>query len=446
MGQKRTLAKIGKFPAIALLSIITIFLAVKITTKSSTSQINPQENNMLKISFTHDPSTLDPRKGSDPVASLVCFTQFEGLTRMSDVSTREPAAAEKISLSDDKKTYTFHLRDARWSNGDEVIAEDFAYAWRTILDPSFPAPNAHLLYPILNAERVKKGELPIDDLGIKVIDDKTLEITLERPTPYFLDLTAFCVLAPIPSKIAKKNPKWAEGITEDFVTNGPFVMKSWKHANELHFERNPYFWDKDAVKLDKIHATIIDNEITALGLFNSGKLDMMGPFMANIPEDWIPHFKKESKLIFKQLGGTKLVTFNMNKFPFDNIHIRKAFTYAINRQAIIDNLTQLQEQPALGYVPPVMKNNNEVTYFKDCDIEEAKKHLKIGLKELGLKDASELGSIRYDYYNTPLERRIAQVLQQQWKEAIGVTVKLDECDFNIHMEKLNRRKYQIGQI
>ena len=426
-------------------AIILIFCAIFISSHKDHTSINPG-NKMLKISFMHDPHTLDPRKSSDPVASTMAFTLFDGLTKMNPKSTHELSIAEKIDISSDKTVYTFHLRKATWSNGDPIIAEDFAYAWRTILDPSFAAPNAHLLYPILNAEKVKKGEMNPNKLGIDVLDDKTLVITLERPTPYFLDLTSFCVLFPVPSNIVKKNSKWADQLNDDYVTNGPFKLEQWKHSDQLLFAKNNKFWEKDSVKLDNIRAIIIDNELTALGMYKAGELDFMGSFLANIQTEWIPELNKQSLLNYKPFGATKFVTFNNNTFPFDNPNIRKAFGYAINRRALIDNITQYKEQAATGYVPPVLKNDKANTYFTDGDIETAREYMKKGLHELGLSSPTDLGIIRYNYFNTSTEKNLAQALQQQWNKAFGIQVKLSETEFNVHMDKLNRRDYQFGQF
>ena len=136
----------------------------------------PKESQVFRSNFPFDPPTLDPRKGADVVASTVHFMLYEGLTRMTPKSTHEPAVAEKIDISLDQLTYTFHLRNSYWSDGSPVTANDFAYAWRTMLEPSFPCPNANLLYPIKNSELVKQGKLSVNELGIHVIDDKTLEI------------------------------------------------------------------------------------------------------------------------------------------------------------------------------------------------------------------------------------------------------------------------------
>jgi len=168
---------------------------------------------VLNVNFLYEPTILDPRRGSDGVTSTVHFMLFEGLTRMTPTSTRELALAKKIDVSDDGLTYTFFLRESFWSDGYKVTAEDFAFSWTSMLDPSFPCPNAHLLYPIKNAEKIKSGELLTESLGIKVLDEQTFQITLERPTPYFLDLTSFCVLFPVPKHIAASNSHWADTLT-----------------------------------------------------------------------------------------------------------------------------------------------------------------------------------------------------------------------------------------
>ena len=435
------------FSSLALITIcLSIGTLVFSYTKSTTGNKTPHSEKMLKISFSHDPATLDPRLGAEPVASTIHFALFEGLTRMNQHSTHELALANQISLSEDKTIYTFHLRDAYWSNGDPVIAEDIAYAWKTILLPDFPAPNANLLYPILNAEKVKKRELSPDNLGIEVVDDKTLKITLERPTPYFLDVTSFCVLAAIPSKIAKQNPKWAEKTGSHFICNGPFTLDSWQPTNKLVFKKNPFYWDHETVKLDTIQAIISPNEMTTLAMFEAGELDFMGSFCGEIQTEWIPSLNQKNRLDYTEFGATKIVCFNLSKFPFTNPSIRKAFGFAIDRKAIVENITQYKEIIATGYVPPIMKDGYNHQYFKDADIQQAKELLLTGLQELGLKHPSELGEIKYCYYNTGTDKKLAQIIQQQWQNSLGVQIKLEEYTFNSLLSKLNNKDYHVGQI
>ncbi len=426
--------------------LLLLILTIGVFSKSNSNEGQKSKERKLRISFAYDPKTLDPRKGSEPVASTVHFALYEGLTRMNERSTHEPGVAENIDISEDKRTYTFHLRSTYWTNGDPVTAEDFAYAWRSVLDPDFPAPNAHLLYPILNAEKVKKGDLPVDSLGIEVLDEKTLRVTLERPTPYFLDVTSFCVLYPVPSKVATQNPRWAEKTDQSLVTNGPFVLESWVPTDHFVFKKSPIYWEKELVKLDEIQALTIANNTTTLALFEAGDLDFMGGFCGEIQTEWIPELVKQGRLHFTPSGATKIVTFNVATFPFCNSNIRKAFSFAIDRHSIIENITQFEELAALGFVSPLLKNGVSNEYFKDADITKAHDYLVLGLNELGLNSPADLGEIHYAYSDAATDKKIAQALQQQWNKQLGVQVRLEEYPMNHLSDKLNRRDYQMGQV
>ena len=193
------------------LPVIVAFLFMLIGCSSdhsnSTASTSPD---ILRINIGQDPSTLDPRKARSLCDRTIMNMLFEGLTRINREEKAEPALAQVIEVSSDLMTYTFYLRNAKWTNGEQVKASDFAYAWKKILDPSFASDNSFQLYPIKNAQDIKKGKMHIDLLGVEVIDDLTLKVTLEQPTPYFLELTAFPAFFPVCEAADRLNPFWAE--------------------------------------------------------------------------------------------------------------------------------------------------------------------------------------------------------------------------------------------
>ncbi len=417
---------------IALLSVA--FVGCHFSSKKKSTQI-------LKMGFQHDPPTLDPRKGGDPTSSTVQFMLFEGLTRITKNSTTELALAEKVDISDDQKVYTFHLKKTFWTDGKPVTAYDFEMAWKNMLDPHFPCPNANLLYPIKNAKAVKEGILPLESIGLRSIDAKTFEVTLEESTPYFLELTSFCVFYPVPHHIVKKHPDWADKTGPYLVTNGPFHLKVWKPQDRMLFEKNPNYWESDLVFLEEVQICFIDNEMTMLQLYENKKLDFLGLSFSPIPLDCIETLKKDLKT--NSLGATSYCSFNMSDPIFKNQNIRKAFAYAINRKAIVKHITGLNETIATSPVPPILKFQNNRTFFEDNHQEKARFHLQKGLEELGLK-AKDLKGLTMMYLATEIPSKIAQALQQQWLDVLKLHVNLECYTLKVYLDKLVHRDFQFA--
>jgi oligopeptide transport system substrate-binding protein len=398
----------------------------------------------IRLNLKNEPPTLDPRKGGDLISSHMHFLLFEGLVRLNADGSIIPAQAKSFEVSEDGTVYTFFLRDALWSNGEPVTAHDFEKSWKDILDPSFPSLNAHLLYPIKNAEAVKSGRVPLSEVGILAKDPKTLIVSLEKPTPYFLDLVSFCVFFPVNRQVDKKHPDWAYNSGEYFISNGPFLLKEWKHNNEIIAIKNPTYWDATRVRPDRIHFSMIDNEMTALQMFENGKLDMVGHPLSSLPVDALPALKKKGLVKRYPSSATTVIAFNVDKTPFNNAKIRKAFAYAINRETIVTNITQAGELPALNAVPPILKNNYNRAFFKDSDLEQAKILLEEGMKEMGItKEAFK--DVVYYYNTSDLYHQVAQAIQQQWKSAFGIEFKIESLEHKVLMDKLIKRDYNFAQ-
>ena len=398
----------------------------------------------IHLNLKNEPATLDPRKGGDVISSNMHFLLFEGLVRLNPDGSIIPAQAKSFEISPDGKVYTFLIREASWSNGVPVTAYDFEKSWKDILDPSFPSVNAHLLYPIKNAEAAKKSKVPLSEIGIEAKDAKTLVITLEKPTPYFLDLISFCVFFPVSSQKDKECPEWAFNVGEHFVSNGPFILKEWKHNNEIVVMKNPTYWDSHRVRPEIIHFSMIDNESTALQMFENGLLDMIGDPLSPLPVDALPTLQKKAKVMKHPIAGTTMIAFNVDKAPFNNVKIRKAFAYAINRESIVKNITQMEELPAMNAVPPILKNNRNHAFFKDADLHLAKTLLEEGMKELGITREA-FKSVSYDYSSSDLNHKIAQAIQQQWQKVLGVHIKMENTEHKILLDKLTKRDFSLAQ-
>ncbi len=424
--------------------LFTFILALFGASCQKKEQSARREIQCVHLNLKNEPATLDPRKGGDIISSHLHFLLFEGLVRLNKDDSITPALAKSFEISADRTVYTFLLRDAVWSNGMPITAFDFEKSWKDILDPSFPSPNAYLLYPIKNAEAAKQGKVPLCEVGIAAKDAKTFVVTLEKPTPYFLDLISFCAFFPVNQQIDEEYPDWALNAGKQYISNGPFILKEWKHNNEIVVVKNPLYWDQNRMRFNKIHFSMIDNETTALQMFENGELDMLGDPLSPLPIDALASLKKKTKVYTNPVGGTTMISFNVDAFPFNNAKIRKAFAYAIDRESIVKNITQMDEIVATNAIPPVLKNNRYRAFFKDGDTTQAKTLLEEGMQELGITKEA-FGSVVYYYTAAELNHKIAQAIQQQWQSALGVQIKIENLEHKILMDKLIKRDYAFAQ-
>ncbi|MGM0757054.1 peptide ABC transporter substrate-binding protein [Bacillus zhangzhouensis] len=402
----------------------------------------------LNVNISTEPFSLHPGLANDSTSGSVIRQTFEGLTRINAEGKPENAMASDIKTSADGKTYTFTLRDAKWSNGDPVKAEDFEYAWKWALDPKNESQYAYQLYYIKGAEAANKGKAKVADVGIKAKDDKTLVVELENPTPFFTELTAFYTYMPVNKKVAEKNKNWYTNAGENYVSNGPFALTKWKHGGSITLEKNNEYWDKDTVKLKKINMSMIKDTNTELSMFKKGELDWAGMPTGSLPTESLKTLKKEGGLKIQTIAGIYNYKFNTKVKPLNNANIRKALTYSINRQAIVDKITQGEQVPAMAIVPPTMEGfeDNKTGYFKDHDVATAKEFLEKGVKELGYKSVSDLPTLKLSYNTDEGHQKIAQAIQEMWKKDLGVKVELDNSEWNVYIDKIHSGDYQIGRM
>lgn len=277
-----------------LLFLTFLVISLFISACSNNSQVNNQnstENNndktesankeqIITINALSEPPSLEPALIDNQIAGDISNQLFEGLVRLDKEGNIAPGVAEKWDVSEDGTVYTFHLnKNAKWSNGDQVQAEDFVYSWEKVLRPEVAAPLGSNLFFIKNGAAYNEGTIKDPaELGVKAVDEYTLEVTLEKPTSFFLGLTAFFTLLPINKEVDQANTKWASE-AESFVSNGPFKIESWKHGQELIMVPNENYWGKDVVKLDKLKWVMVNEQNTEYAMYQSNELD----FSANLP-------------------------------------------------------------------------------------------------------------------------------------------------------------------
>ncbi|KAF0824117.1 peptide ABC transporter substrate-binding protein [Cytobacillus firmus] len=396
---------------------------------------------VLYLNNGQEPTSFDPPIGFDSVSWSALNNLMEGLTRLGQNHEPEAAIAEKWDISEDGKTYTFQIReDAKWSNGDPVTAGDFEFAWKRLLNPDTGSSAAFLGYFIEGGEAYNNGEGSADDVKVKAVDDKTFEVTLVSPQAYFLSVITNPAFFPINEKVATENPQWfAEA--ESFVGNGPFNLTEWEHDSHFVMEKNDQYWDAENVKLDKINWAIIDDTNTEYQMYQTGELDVSA-----VPSELSEQLLGEAKV--EDQAGDYFYRFNVNMEPFQNENIRKAFAMAVDQKQIVDFVTKNGEKPAYGFVSYGFKDADGKDFRETAgdlvqtNVEEAKSLLKKGMEEEGYETLPE---VTLTYSTSDSHKKIAEALQQMFKENLGVEVKLANMEWNVFAEEQKALKFQLSR-
>ncbi|NLC04338.1 MAG: peptide ABC transporter substrate-binding protein, partial [Tissierellia bacterium] len=244
---------------------------------------------VLRYSTLADVPTLDPQLMNSIPSATIGYHIFDGLMR-NHVGEIKPGVAERYEMSDDGKVYTFYLReDAIWSDGEPITAYDYQYALRRLVDPATASDYSFLVTTLIkNAGKINGGEMPVEELGVTAIDDKTLEIELVNAAGYFLSMTSMSQLCPVREDMVEKYGKDFAADAEKNVYSGPFIVKEWKHEDRLILAKNPNYWDKDAIKLDEVHVLVVPDAMTAVAMFEQGDLDQV-----NVPAEIIANYEDQ---------------------------------------------------------------------------------------------------------------------------------------------------------
>ena len=430
-----------------LVLVVTIILAMGLVvtgcgTSGETSE-TPQKEMKMSWNPGAEPKTLDPQMSSGIPEAIIELSLFEGLTRLDENSNPIAGVAESWDISDDMMTYTFHLRDSQWNDGTPVKASDFKFAWMRALDPANAAEYSYQLWYIKNGQAFTEGTAKAEDVGIEVIDDKTLKVTLEAPTPYFLSLTAFPTYFPVSEANVTANPEWNLA-PETFVSNGPFKMQTWSHNDKIVTVKNDKYWDADAVQLTELTFSLIEDPKSALTAFEAGQLDGTD----NIPTQDIDRLKADGTLITSPYLGTYYYMFNTTKEPFNDERVRQAFTMAIDRQKLIDNVVKGGQTPAYSFVPGGIPDAEAGKTFREVggdyyteDVEKAKQLLA----DAGYPNGEGFPEVTLLYNTSTNHQVIAEALQDMWATNLGVTVKLTNQEWKVYLESRNTLSFDIAR-
>jgi dipeptide transport system substrate-binding protein len=397
---------------------------------------------MLFLNNLQEPTSLDPPIGFDQKSYDILNNIMEGLTRLGKDHKPEPAMAKEWKISPDGKTYTFILRDSKWSNGDPVTAHDFEYAWKRLSDPKTASNAAFLANVIVGAESFNAGKGKAEEMQVKAVDDKTLEVRLAQPTSWFLLLVSNPAFFPVHKATVEKNPEWSKEAAT-ILSNGPFKLTEWVHDSHLVMVKNEHYWDAANVKLDGVTWKMVDDRNTAYQLFQTGELHT-----TEVPPDLSEQLFAENKVTVKDSAGTEFYRFNVTKEPFNNKQIRKAFSMAIDRQLIVDAVTKQKQKIATGYVSysflePDGKDFREVGgELIKYDPAEAKKLLEQGMKEAGY---TTLPPVTLSVASGGTREKVAQVVQEMIKQNLGVEIKIEVMEGKALTPKLKNLDYQMAR-
>lgn len=434
----------------------TILMSVMITMTAlagcaGKDNANSKKDQIIRYNLGAEPKTLDPGLTNTTEGITVAANSFEGLLRLDEKENPVPGVAEKWEVSSDGLKYTFNLRkDAKWSDGKSVKAEDFKYAWQRALDPNIASEYAYQLFYIKNGEAFNKGKAKAEDLGIKVINDSKLEVTLEYPTSYFLSLTAFPTYSPVRKDIVEKDSKAWSNKADTFVCNGPFKMKEWKLKDSINFVKNDNYWNAKSIKLDSLQFKLLEQASSALSAFRAGQID----FMEAPPLQETPNLLKEGVAKVYPYLGTCYVSLNVSPKAkevsaeaakaLSNPKVRRALALAIDRTQIVQNVTKGGQKPATAFVSTGINEDksgkdfrNKDYYKPEADVVEAKRLLA----EAGYPDGKGFPKLSYLYNTAEDNKNIAETLQDMWRKNLGITVDLINQEKKVFMNTRKNKEY-----
>lgn len=387
-----------------------------------------------------EPETLDPAIITGQPEGRVVNALFEGLTTYDASGKAQPGMAESWTISEDKLKYTFTIRSgAQWSNGRSVTAQDFVQSWRRNLTPETGSAYSYQLFYVKNAEAFAAGKIQdFAEVGVKALDDRTLEVTLENPTPFFLDLCATPPLQPVPLEVVEKlGDSWIK--PGNMVNNGAYLLEKWAINDRIKLRKNPAYWNAANVALETVDILPISKANVAYNFYSSGLADLvMDKGLA--PTALLNELRQRPDFHAAPFLGVYFLRFNCSKPPFDDPRVRRALSLAVDKKIITEKITRAGELPAGSFVPPGIPGYlppEETAY----DPEEARRLLA----EAGFADGKGFPSVRYLYSEGELNEAIAVEIQSMWLRQLGIRIELARQEWKVYLNSLNSLDYGIAR-
>jgi oligopeptide transport system substrate-binding protein len=416
---------------------LALFLAGCDTPSDSSTDATGQQ--VLRRGNGGDPGTLDPALAEDVHAFNVLLDLYEGLVAESANGGLVPGVAQSWSVTDDGHTYVFKLRgNARWSNGDPVVASDFVRAFRRVSAPETLSSYGFLLEPIKNFNAIKAGNMPVSDLGVHAIDTQTLALHLREPVSHFLSVLAMPIAFPMHAS-ALVPESFSDA--ERFVGNGAYVLRERQVLGPIRLRRNDLYWNADSVSIEDVEYLPIVDEGLELNMYRAGELDIT----QTIPSSQFAQLKEESpgEVRIAPSLAFYCLAFDLSESPLNNKDLRRALSMAINRRKLVE-LIGRGEQPAFGIVPSGVANHGDAAYvWRDLDEDKRIDIAQEAYADAGFDVATPL-RIKLTYDVGGIHERIALAVSGMWQEALGVEVQLEKKEWKFFLEtRDNRSDWQI---
>lgn len=408
---------------------------------------NSTKKDMMVANLVSEPKTIDPALNNATDGSTVIYNIFEGLVRIGNDNKAEPGLAEKWDIQDNGKKYIFHLRDGlKWTDNTPITAKDFKYGILRVLDPTVGSSYSYHAYCIKNGKAYNTKKAKAEDVGVKVIDDKTLEIDLEYPVPYFLDILSWHLLLPLKEDMVTKNANGWANDPNTIISNGPFKITEWKHNDYMLLEKNPNYWDAQNVKLEKLKLVMITNNNTALTAYKTGDIDLI----TDIPPVQLQSLLTSGEAKSNPQLGPYFFCINVTKKPLDDARVRKALALAIDREALVKTVTRGGQKPAVGFIPSGIPDGGSEKDFRSngksyiettANVVEAKKLLA----EAGFPDGKGFPEISFLYNTSDVHKSVAEAIQAMWKKNLGINIKLTNQEWKVFITTRTQGDYEIAR-
>jgi oligopeptide transport system substrate-binding protein len=394
-----------------------------------------EESSRLVYQMGGEPDRMDPTMNDYASGSAALQSLFRGLMKFGESGASiVPAMAESYELSEDGLVYTFHLRpDLKWSDGSPLTAHDFEYSWKRVLNPELSSETAFTLYNLIQGGRecFLEESIAIDDLPIHAVDDLTLTVELYAPTPYFPSLTATTAYMPVKKDVVEADENW-EWNDQIYVSNGPFRIKEMRREEKYIFEKNPYYYNADEVKIDEIEYIFLSAAETALLAFNNGEIDIA----ASVNPDARRQYLGTDNLLLTNRIGYRWYEFRCDREPFSDPRVRRALSIAIDREVLVKNVIETPESPLYGFIPHAYtdvvdpsKTWREVhgNAFEE-DVEEA----KALLAEAGYPDGEGFPTFRLVAVPGSEHEKTTQALAQMWKQNLNIEAEIQIVESSVY--------------